>query len=111
MNDVEFLKSVRKVLQVETNWTKHTCARNRQAEPVNPNAKSAVAFCLVGASMKVDDHRGHCRIADLLGPFMPKERNCFHRMRLDQWNDKKNRTHDEVIKLINQGIERAEKYV
>lgn len=46
--------ALKSILSSEDKWTKHTRARDKDGDRVDPNDPSAVRFCLQGACIKVE---------------------------------------------------------
>ncbi len=119
---IQFLKSVRAKIAKKKNWIKDHDALSADAMPVDATANDATCFCLSGAMRCVeynlcmshsnyeisfmDDAVDYIQnaidqlypnTAGTIGPF-------FH---VPTWNDRPERTHKEVLAVIDKAIEKA----
>lgn len=98
------LMDTRRLLFPPEAWTKHTSARDVNGDAVAPGSRSACSFCLTGAVERVapDDHQlqdGACYA--LKGSIHPV---CH----LPDWNDVPERTHGQVLDLLDETIIKLE---
>lgn len=94
MTNLEILKGMRQILNKSESWHKGWYSANEKGQ--HCDFSSACRFCLVGAYMKASDrHWVDPEISELfdkkIGP-MPA------------WNDAKERTHADVIQLLDEMI-------
>lgn len=94
MNPITHLQKVRKLIENPENWTQGASARDRYGDFVDFDDPTACKFCLVGASAKVDYH---VTLSYLI--FVPSTH-----ANIAEFNDDPNRTHAEVLQLIDDAI-------
>lgn len=97
MTVYEVLLGMRDLLDSPERWTRGVFGRDEQGHMVGALNDRARAWCLVGAACKVDPH-GECvnEARDILGELAGGE--------LTAWNDRPERTHAEVIDLLDRAI-------
>ena len=99
MNDtLKDLKAMRRRLAKRANWTQGAGARNRHGKPVRPESVSAVRWCLVGATFMTTTP--WWRVIGIL-------KHCSGSPCMSAWNDRKGRTHAEVLSLLDEAIAKA----
>ena len=91
MAKVKEHKTVLSLLKSPNRWTQGNIAEDKAGNWVSATSQKACRWCLLGAIIRVHGY-GTC-IPDKLG--MPEED-------LTVWNDKKGRTHAEVLKFCRQ---------
>jgi hypothetical protein len=101
---VKGLKAVRKLLAKPERWTKGYLSRDAAGLPAWPDDEDAVCWCLQGATEKVAR-------ANNEGPVYMWSALAVTAQAQDiaEWNDKRWRTHAQVLRLIDRAIARAEK--
>lgn len=107
MTNKEIFIQMRELLKEKENWTQRAAARDINGFSCYPEEKEAFSFCLVGAAEKVisilsEKPRTETRIKinEILRKFIPtKEYNS-----ITKFNDDKNTTHEDIIKLLDKII-------
>lgn len=87
-------------------WTQSAMARTETGRPTDAFDKNAVCFCTLGALHRglLDSQRGdpeYYSIAALVEPLQMDEDA------IAKWNDDPSRTVDDVIALLEEGLERV----
>lgn len=86
---------------IEKGWCKNVDARNAKGESVSTKSSKAVQWCILGAlNCVTTDFDDYYKAEDLL----------YHcaQMPLSMWNDLPQRIKEEVLRLFDEAIERAE---
>ena len=105
MSDMKaVLVQTRKTLSDPQSWTRGCLARSERGKPVDCDSALARSFCLLGAIEGADSQKRlplyySCDILMLLG-FKSTEA-------MVRWNDKRGRTHAEVLARLDKAIEAA----
>ena len=103
---VEYLKEVRKVIATPKQWTREKCAINAKKESVPSDSEEATCWCIYGAVNKVSyEFQENQKIKLMLNA----EANKLGFTTAPQFNDHPSTTHADVLKLIDNAIETAEK--
>ena len=104
----EILVKARELISDEDRWIKYEFALDKDTNVTNPCGNEAYMWCLtgsinaasarIGASVKeaIEARKMLLKMPDL---------NGFHT--LNQWNDRSDRTHYEVIDLLDRAISSA----
>jgi len=80
---------VQDLLSTPDRWTQGALARSAGGDPVDPLSEDAVAWCLVGAIMRCYSHSQ-----------LEVEVIVPSNLRLNEWNDQRDRTWQDVIHLV-----------
>lgn len=96
------LKQIRSLLEDPNNWIQGLSAVDKNGIELDANHPDACKFCLYGAALSVaewDTVEGAVLFNSL-------ERACgvYPNFGLGSWNDAPNRTHQDVIKVIDTAI-------
>lgn len=83
---------IKELLREPKNWTQGEAARDADGHRVTANSPSAVCFCIIGAASKCYGFGNHYKIVDDLFWELG--------MRPSAWNDNRDRTHAEVLALV-----------
>jgi hypothetical protein len=103
MTALEALKRIRKLLADPKSWKQGTYAKDAKGNTVQPTDPKATCWCLVGAARKVlADTPVSARPA--LGPVLLGMGSTMHD--LVSFNDYRQRTHAEVVALLDETITR-----
>jgi hypothetical protein len=110
------LRALRALLATPERWTQMADARDANGEETGIYGHAATSWCLFGGGCRVtstqDPWRSRARLEKLWGalglaemlfdwePGWPKDLSC--------WNDAPERTHAEVLALIDDAISRVE---
>lgn len=95
MTTLETLKAMRELLSAPERWTKGECARDASGNRVDISSPDATCFCLIGAAGLVGEFKS---VMDLLDRLVaPGPASC--------WQDAPERTHAEVLALLDRAIE------
>jgi hypothetical protein len=98
------LIAVRELLSAPERWTKGYGARNSEGTPVDSFSPDACCWCLVGACARVTEanEAGNSGRFDVLrASLRPKAGPCLVRL-----NDAPERTHAEILAVIDKAIEK-----
>ncbi len=93
---VEKLKEARELVARPGGWTQGTFAETAEGTAVNESDPSAVAFCMMGACLRVGGGLG---TIDLLRPIIGQPAT---------WQDQDGRTQAEVVAAFDRAIALAE---
>lgn len=110
MTDLEFLQAVRAKIDTPEKWTQGTFGRAADGRALDVHSddlkidshllSTAAKVCIIGAAYTVaNGAEPHMRLSNLLG--------FEFAWYLTDWNDEANRTHDEVLALIDEAIAKA----
>ncbi len=98
---VRTLKAAR--AKVEAGWTQRAAARDAAGQAVGWSEPKACSYCSMGALWLVSD--GSADRAELWLIWVLQRRNAGHSV--ISFNDDRNRTKDDVLKLFDDAIELA----
>jgi hypothetical protein len=113
------LGKMRELLDSPEKWTKNVNARSDLGHPVHAGGKSAVAFCLQGAALKVLDINentllGAIGLLDKLNAVLRhlhfvlrREENSID-VTVTGWNDEKHRSYEDVVLFLKKAQIEAE---
>lgn len=103
------LEAARALIADKAHWTQREPARNDKGEPVSPHNPDAVAFCSVGALIKVT---GRAMNAPITREFYPEYYAgltaltlSIHKHSVTGFND--SHKHEEVLQLFDKAIANA----
>jgi hypothetical protein len=103
MSTLETLKAARKLITPEQAWTKQAYARpSRFGIEIDATDPRAVCWCSTGAITKVQGINEPIWDKDMEMAFL---RNIEE---LEMFNDRKNRTHGEVLRAFDEAIAKLE---
>jgi hypothetical protein len=102
MTDLEALYAVRALLSVPERWTQYASARDRDGYRVVNDYDGAACWCLGGAIDKVA-RPSYRRICELLEAELPPRVGT-----IIQFNDDSERSHADILALIDRAIARLE---
>ena len=112
MNTVELLQQARDLIASPEAWTQGTYARNASGKRTPLAGPDAVCWCVSGALRRIIERAETDPIPDPLRdlwyetiPVVNRIANLDMYSTLPIWNDKKGRTHAEVIALLDAAIE------
>ena len=94
------LKAVRALLAEPTAWTKGAMSRDKQGSPEYPRASPTVCWCALGAITTR---------SPLAREQLRQELGFDTDWQITEWNDAPERTHSDVITLLDTTIARLEK--
>ena len=113
MELLRLLKDAREILTPTRTWTTGTLARGDMGIVQNASSRLATSWCMVGAL----DRAASCNGGMLSGVFeegmnalrmaIPKSERP--RQGVSGWNDRKNRTHAQVLACYDRAIAQLEK--
>lgn len=114
---LKVIKYARDLLADENGWTQHTFARNSNREAVSVYDENACSFCLAGAIQRA--------VYKISGSMDNSSRPEFHYCEIinniyddvldvvnygiTSWNDNESTSSEDVLKLMDNIIERLEK--
>jgi hypothetical protein len=96
MTTLEVLRGMRELLSEPTRWTQDTNARSSDGDEVLYHSDLADCWCLDGALLKLTRHDGDVYLA--VRKALPVDVLCV-------WNDAPERTHAEVLELLDKAIQ------
>ena len=105
---VAVFRNVRGLLSDPLHWTKHALARVSRYFPVAVDHKDANCFCMIGAFHRV------CGDNILRGRALSMVRDEINNgvrgteLAISDWNDSPNRTHADVLQLLDKLIAKCE---
>lgn len=102
-NVIEALNRARFVLKEPENWTVGEGARNVLGNAVHPSDRSACRWCLSGAIARVAHPIEFSAACEALQAVMISRQYRSGYSVVD-WNDANGRTHEDVLKLIDDTI-------
>ena len=107
----EILQAVRDLLEDESAWTKRAYARNERGHAVDSNSDAAVRWCLTGAVAKAVAKAAAQRDRRYRRYGVWNTRLALAEGiggdGLQAWNDHDDRTHADVLELIDMALEKA----
>lgn len=98
------LKAVRELLSQSKHWTQNWYAKDAKGFACAPSDNDAICWCLVGALERIVGDGDH---ANPLLRWLRMELPAGE-MSVSKWNDKRGRTHAEVLDLLDRVIATAE---
>lgn len=98
MTPRDVLVKARELLAEPGRWTQETAARDAAGLPVGATSDAAVCWCLIGALDAVRD--GTTALAQL--------RRTLGCSSVSAWNDAPERTHADVLALLDRAIAKEE---
>lgn len=106
MTRLETLEAARALLA--RGWTQNVCARNEKGEGVGSRAPEAVCWCALGAINAVtsSSFEGAAVRAAVYQAILDSVRSRHPFLDLSGWNDRPNRTQEEVLELFDAAIAR-----
>lgn len=102
MRTVEVLRGARRLLSDEKRWTKGGCARDKDGHWVHSGSRSAVCWCLGGAVFRAEED-----VIAMMGALDALEAEAGQSP-IGVWNDAPERTHAEVVELLDRVIAKLE---
>lgn len=98
---LQVLTEMRAILTPEGAWTQHAEARNDRGDDVSPWGDTATCFCVTGAWRRASKGTPHDAVplnilSEVAGMNI-----------IETWNDVATRTQDDVLRVIDRGIEIA----
>lgn len=103
MTPADVLRAARKKIERPEAWVKGTAARTANGKPCMPKAGCAACWCPIGAISSLDGEADVATLANALH-FLEKA----VRLPIPSWNDKRERTHGEVLAAFDRAIALAE---
>jgi hypothetical protein len=102
---LDFLRAWRAVLAVPARWTRHALARRAGGSSCAPTDPEAASWCLLGARAYISTSTaakaaGYTAMLEVVFSLPPG----FNRVA--DWNDAPNRTHAEVLDLLDRASAR-----
>lgn len=88
---------------IEKGWTQKTLARNKQDQGCSPNNKNAVAWCVMGALLRVTD-----RSITYFTALNTLRGQMELGTSINSWNDHPKRTQAEVVTALRAAARKAE---
>ncbi|MDB5542846.1 MAG: hypothetical protein JWQ89_4573 [Devosia sp.] len=105
---VTCLRAVRARLATPDKWTKGALARKADGNAVNPHDQDAVCWCLSGAMLVEAEELGEGSISGFENVIYRTTHEITGSFDYVLWQDRDNRTHAEVLALIDRAIQLAE---
>lgn len=106
MQTYDVIRRTRDLLQNPDNWTQGTDARDESGTACEAHLSCAVQFCVTGAMKHVGANWDNRKAARLL-----LEQTAiylgFDHFHVENFND--NQPHENVLKMLNQGLETIER--
>lgn len=99
---VDRLKKVRELLEKPERWCQKDSAVDADGNFVNARSRKAVAFCLMGAAIHVSESM---HVTGALSDALPE--NVYG---LTYYNDQPERTHADILRVVDQAIANAERH-
>ena len=101
MATIDILKAARETLSDPARWTKGVFARDSEGHSCSPCTPFAVCWCLFGAIRKAGNNVS-TKAVDAMCSLIPVTGSHA------AWQDEPERTHQEVLDLLDTSIERLE---
>jgi len=76
MTTLEVLRATRELLSEQTRWARGNYAYDSEGNIVDPNASTAVRFCVIGAMWRSSNSGQAFKIAEALAGSVPKLGSC-----------------------------------
>lgn len=103
VSEIEVLREARRLI-AEVGWTQGTFARNAGGADVSPRSPQATCFCAAGAIIRANDG---CDMG-FSSPGISAVEHVIDERWIDAWNDREERTRDEVLAAFDRAIQLAE---
>jgi hypothetical protein len=101
---VDTIIVARDLIKTPNKWTQRAFARDANGDNVDPSDSRAFCFCILGALLKASRITG---CSSTLAVSHVKSSLCYDNRSIFAFNDDPLRTHDEVIEVLDYGIEKA----
>lgn len=113
----EVLCGARELLSDQDRWTRGAFARDSIDNPIAPVKSGAVRWCLVGACVRVTHAENGLLesrlildntfsiVSGLIPEEFTEDRDDDDACKIGSWNDHPDRTHEEVIEVLDKAIE------
>jgi hypothetical protein len=107
---VKTLKKARRLISKPDKWCKKTAAKNKAGNCVSELSDSAYSFCILGAFSRTspDGSSYHGAINNFIAANI-KALTYPNKIGVEDFNDRPDRTHDEVLKAMDRAVKLAEK--
>lgn len=110
MTELEALTGIRELIAAPSGWRQREWATDQWGCKVPPWSRDATCFCLAGAALRVAGSSGvYPDVLDRLAALIrgQRRRSEFQQVDIVDWNDRRYRTHQDVVDLLDRAIAEA----
>jgi hypothetical protein len=107
---VKTLKKARRLISKPEKWCKKTAAKNKEGGCVSELSNSAYSFCILGAFSRTspDTQSYNSAINNFIAANI-KSLTYPNKIGVEDFNDRPERKHSEVLKAMDKAVKLAEK--